>query len=55
MKKQYANPEKIFELENLEYKHPIWGCLRLQWVSMPLGAWKYAQTRGYYRIIAGPT
>lgn len=54
MKKRYANPKKIFELENLEYKHPVWGCLRLQWVALPLGAWKYARTRGYYRIVASP-
>ncbi len=50
----YANMDRIFELQTLEYRHPVWGCLRLQWVSLPLGAWKYARTRGYYRIVASP-
>ena len=52
--KVYANMDRIFDLEYLEYKHPVWGCLRLQWVSLPLGAWKYARTRGHYRIVASP-
>ena len=54
MKKVYANMERIFELQTLEYRHPVWGCLRLQWVSLPLGEWRYSRTRGYYRIVASP-
>ena len=39
---------------NHEYWNPKYGALRLQWVSMDVGGWTHARTRGYWRIIASP-